>query len=184
MKQFNEIYQAYYHKAVRFANLYVRNDLIAEDIATEAMIKLWEVMKKEPVKTPDSLLLTILKNKSLDHLKMHANERKACDAMEEWHYRELKIRISTLEACAPERIFSDEIQSIMAKTLNKLPHQTQRVFRMSRFESKSGKDIAAELGITVKGVDYHIAKALKVLRIALKDYLLSCFLYLTLLFSI
>ena len=49
---------------------------------------------------------------------------------------------------------------------------------MSRFEQKSGKEIAEELGITVKGVDYHIAKALKVLRVSLKDYLpLAYFLF-------
>ena len=52
-----------------------------------------------------------------------------------------------------------------------MPLQTKRVFMMSRFEQKSGKEIAEALGITVKGVDYHIAKALKALRISLKDYL-------------
>ena len=57
------------------------------------------------------------------------------------------------------------------KTLNQLPKQTQKVFIMSRFENKSGKEIAQILGISVKGVDYHMNKALKELRIALKDYL-------------
>lgn len=42
---------------------------------------------------------------------------------------------------------------------------------MSRFENKSGKEIAQTLGISVKGVDYHMNKALKELRAALKDYL-------------
>ncbi len=91
--------------------------------------------------------------------------------MAEWQQRELSIRISTLEACNPNDIFSKEIQSILTKTLDDLPLQTKRVFMMSRFEQKSGKEIAEELGITVKGVDYHIAKALKALRISLKDYL-------------
>ena len=76
-----------------------------------------------------------------------------------------------MEACNPNDIFSKEIQSILTKTLDDLPLQTKRVFMMSRFEQKSGKEIAEELGITVKGVDYHIAKALKALRISLKDYL-------------
>jgi len=83
----------------------------------------------------------------------------------------LAIRISTLEACNPENIFSEEIRTILVKTLQELPPQTRKVFMMSRFEQKSGKEIAEMLGITVKGVDYHIAKALKALRISLKDYL-------------
>lgn len=171
VEQFNNIYLKHYSKAFRFAMLYVRNDLVAEDIATESLIKLWETMKKETVERPLSLLLTILKHKSLDYLKNRACAQEAFEALVEWRQRELSIRISTLEACDPNYILSDEIQTIMNQTLNKLPAQTKEVFSMSRFEQKSGKEIAEALSISVKGVDYHIAKALKALRISLKDYL-------------
>lgn len=169
--KFNNIYLKHYDKTFRFALLYVRNDQVAEDIATESLIKLWETMKKESVEKPLALLLTILKNKSLDYLRKQASMQEAFEGMAEWQHRELSIRISTLDACNPDDIFSEEIQSILARTLNELPPQTKKVFMMSRFEQKSGKEIAEELGITVKGVDYHIAKALKALRISLKDYL-------------
>lgn len=171
IEQFNSIYLKYYEKTFRFVRIYVRNDLVAEDIATESLIKLWETMKKEPVEKPLALLLTILKHKSLDYLRKQASMQEVFEAMAEWQQRELSIRISTLEACNPNDIFSKEIQSILTKTLDDLPLQTKRVFMMSRFEQKSGKEIAEALGITVKGVDYHIAKALKALRISLKDYL-------------
>ena len=171
IEQFNSIYLKYYEKTFRFARIYVRNDLVAEDIATESLIKLWETMKKEPVEKPLALLLTILKHKSLDYLRKQASMQEVFEAMAEWQKRELSIRISTLEACNPNDIFSKEIQSILTKTLDDLPLQTRRVFMMMRFEQKSRKEIAEELGITVKGVDYHIAKALKALRISLKDYL-------------
>lgn len=85
--------------------------------------------------------------------------------------RELDIRISTLEACNPEDIFSTEVQQIITDTLALLPEQTRRVFEMSRFENKTNREIAEELQITVKGVEYHITKALKPLRVSLKDYL-------------
>ena len=134
-------------------------------------------MKKETVEKPQALLLTILKHKSLDYLKTRTHEQEAFDNMAEWRQRELAIRISTLEACNPDYIFSKEIHSIMDDTLKKLPDQTRKVFIMSRFEGKSGKEIAEMLGITVKGVDYHIAKALKALRISLKDYFPLYFLW-------
>lgn len=171
IEQFNSIYLKYYEKTFRFARIYVRDDLVAEDIATESLIKLWETMKKETVEKPLALLLTILKHKSLDHLRKQASMQDVFETMAEWKQRELAIRISTLEACNPDYIFSKEIQSILTKTLEELPSQTCKVFMMSRFEQKSGKEIAEKLGITVKGVDYHISKALKALRISLKDYL-------------
>lgn len=56
-------------------------------------------------------------------------------------------------------------------TIHYMPEQTRRIFEMSRFENKTVKEIAEETNITAKGVEYHITKALKVLRINLKDYL-------------
>lgn len=171
VERFNSIYTKHYDRAYRFALLYVRNDQVAEDIAAESLIKLWETMKSETVEKPLALLLTILKHKSLDYLKMQISREEAFEAMAEWQQRELSIRVSTLEACNPNTIFSKEIRDIMTRTLEALPPQTRKVFEMSRFEGKSGKEIADALDITVKGVDYHIAKALKALRVSLKDYL-------------
>ena len=91
--------------------------------------------------------------------------------MTDMRQRELDMRISTLEACNPEDIFSTEVQQIVTATLALLPEQTRRVFEMSRFENKTNKEIAEELQLTVKGVEYHITKALKALRENLKDYL-------------
>jgi len=171
IRQFNDIYEKYYRKAYRFSRMYVRNDQVAEDIAAESLIKVWETMKKEAVEKPLALLLTILKHKSLDYLRKQISREEVFEALAEWQQRELSIRISTLEGCNPDDIFSIEIQTILSRTLEELPEQTRKVFIMSRFEQKSGKEIAEVLGITVKGVDYHISKALKVLRISLKDYL-------------
>lgn len=171
IEQFNRIYLRHYEKTFRFARLYVRNDQVAEDIATESLIKLWETMKKETVEKPLALLLTILKHKSLDYLRKQTSMQEVFEAMAEWQQHELSIRITTLEACNPSDIFSEEIQAILTKTLDELPSQTKKVFMMSRYEQKSGKEIAEALGLTVKGVDYHIGKALKALRVSLKDYL-------------
>ena len=70
-----------------------------------------------------------------------------------------------------QRFFSEEVNQIIQATLRTLPEQTRRVFKMSRFENKMNKEIAENLGITVKGVEYHISRALKEFRISLKDYL-------------
>jgi len=43
--------------------------------------------------------------------------------------------------------------------------------KKSRYHNQSHKEIADALGISTKAVEFHITKALKVLRVALKDYL-------------
>ena len=99
-------------------------------------------------------------------VRMHSLER-----FSELKQRELQIRLSSMEACNPESIYSDEIQTIVDSTLATLPLLTQQIFKMSRFENKSVQEIASETSLTQKGVEYHITKSLKALRSSLKDYL-------------
>ena len=148
---FNSIYERNYRRSFLFTKSYVHDDMAAEDIVAESLVKYWRLSLSQEAETSETLLLTILKNKALDYLRHKVIHESAIENIMELNDRELNIRVSTLEACDPEEIFSHEIQS--------------------RFENKTVKEIAEETNITAKGVEYHITKALKVLRINLKDYL-------------
>jgi len=171
---FNAVYTAYYRKSFLFVKSYVHDELVAEDIVSESLIKLWERMKSQPVEHVSSYLFAILKNSALDHLKHEVVARKAFKSLNEYLTREHEIRISVLQACDPSEIFSSEIQQIIQSTLTSLPKKSRKVFEMSRFQNKTNKEIAAVFNISVKGVDYHIALTLKALRVSLKDYLPLC----------
>jgi RNA polymerase sigma-70 factor (ECF subfamily) len=176
--EFNVLYKQFYRKAFCFTKSYVHDDLVAEDITSESLIKLWEQIRRTEIHHPGVFLLTILKNKSLDYLKHKVIKETAFDELKNIHQTELDMRISMLEACDPEEIFAKEIQQIVEDTLAQFPEQTRLVFEMSRFGNQSNKEIAEELGFTVKNVEYHITKVLKVLRTSLKDYLpLFCFFF-------
>lgn len=145
--------------------------MAAEDIVAEALVRLWEAAKKEAIDHPLSLLLTILKNGSLNYLKHQEVRQSAMESISSKMVRDLNYRITTLQACDPEELFSEEITRIIQDTLHSLPEQTRKVFEMSRYESLSVKEIAEKLSISPKSVEYHITKSLKSLRIALKEYL-------------
>ena len=168
---FNEIYTAYYRKSYLYVKSYIHDDMAAEDIVSEALIKLWERMKHETVYPIRPFLFAILKNQSLDYLKHQTIKRGIHDTITKALNRELEIRTTTLEASDPNDIFSSEIQQIIETTLNLLPVKTREIFIMSRFEKKPHKEIVALYHVSVKGVDYHIMQAVIKLRSALKDYL-------------
>ncbi|MDR2913782.1 MAG: RNA polymerase sigma-70 factor [Tannerella sp.] len=178
INNFNEIYTKYYKSSFLFAKSYVHDDMVAEDITSESLISLWQTMKKETVINPPNLLLVILKNNVLNYLKHQAVHQKVMESFSAKMVRDLNYRIATLDACDPEEIFSTEISEIVEKTLETLPEQTCRIFEMSRHENLSVKEIAEQLSISSKSVEYHITKSLKALRIALKDYLFFYFLLL------
>lgn len=167
---YKKFYTIYYDKCFLFAKSYVHNDLVAEDIASEALIKLWELSEIEEIENPSRLLYIILRNRALDYLKHEKIKNEALASISAHANRELEIRISTLEASDPDKIFSKDIQDIIHTTISELPEQTRVIFEMSRFKNIQKKEIADHFKITIKGVDYHISKALASLRESLKDY--------------
>ena len=83
----------------------------------------------------------------------------------------LAFRIRTLQDCDPQELFSEELQQLVRQTLQRLPEQTRLIFLKSRMEGKKNSEIAEEMGISQKTVEYHVSQALKALRKQLKDYL-------------
>jgi RNA polymerase sigma-70 factor (ECF subfamily) len=167
---FKSFFVSYYNRCFLFVKSYVHDDWAAEDIASEALIKLWEMTKLQEIENPKTLLFTIMKHKALDYLKHESIKQDALTSLADYSKRELDIRISTLDACNPETIFATDIQEIIHTTLSNLPEQTRKIFEMNRFQNQSKKEIAEKLEISIKGVDYHISKALKSLRENLQDY--------------
>lgn len=168
---FQELYDNWYKRSFAFAKSYVQDEMVAEDLVSEALIRLWKMMSEKEIEYPQALLLTLLKNKALDYLRRETMRQTIEENLADAYQRELSIRISTLEACNPEDVFSNEINEIIRQTLESLPEQTRRIFEMSRFDSLSVREIALKEGVTPKAVEYHITKSLKALRISLKDYL-------------
>lgn len=167
---FKKFYTFYFNRCFLFAKSYVHNDLVAEDITSEALIRLWELSENEEIEKPSRLLYTVLKNKALDYLKHEKIKQNALLSISTDTMRELEIRISTLEASNPDKIFRNDIQEIIETTISSLPRQTRLIFEMSRFENIPKKEIADYFNITTKGVDYHISRAISLLRESLKDY--------------
>lgn len=171
IKQFNRIFNEYKENFILFANSYVRDPMVAEDIYMESMLTFWQKMPELGKDTNiPAYILTIVKNKALNHLRHKAVEVDVHSQLADLQQREIAMNISSLEACDPEHIFADDVQRIIDNTLKDMPENIRTIFRLSRFSTLTNKDIAARFNITEKGVEYHITNVLKNLRLALKDY--------------
>jgi RNA polymerase sigma-70 factor (ECF subfamily) len=172
---FADFYKKHYRKAFLFAKSYVHDPWAAEDIASDALIHFRDIREKHEIDHPLTFLLAIVKNKSIDHLRRELTRQEALATMSDTGLREINTRITTLEAFQPEDVYTEEILAIVKATLNSLPAKTKKIFLMSRFRDMSRKEIASALGLTPKGVEYHLSVALQKLRAALKDYLPTFF---------
>ena len=171
---FSNFFHENQEKFLSFAYSYIRDWQEAEDILMESMVTLWENREKWEVDSNmHALLLTIIKNKCLNYLAHVQVRLRAEEEINTHRQRELDLRISTLEACEPDTIFDTEIQHIVKKALMRMPEQSRKIFILSRYQNTPNKVIAEQLGISLKSVEFHITKALKILRTELKDYLIS-----------
>jgi RNA polymerase sigma-70 factor (ECF subfamily) len=168
----DELYRHFYKRLLAFAVSYLHDEEEAENIVQDAFVMLWE---RHDTLRPDSniraWLLTVVKNRILNHIDRMKRRAEAEQVYSEQITRDVELSIMSLSACEPEQMFGDEAERLVGEALAGLPEQTRRVVVMSRFDDLSNKEIAERLNISVKGVEYHITQALKKLRLYLKDYM-------------
>lgn len=170
--EFEDNYSQYFRRCVLFARSYVFDQKIAESIAADALSLYWERRSAgEEIQMVLPFLFSVIRNKALRHLRHERLKSKVHDDMSRDIRDELQFRIEALESCDPHTLFAGDVQKILHDTLDSLGRKTDRVFELSRFHGMTNREIAEKMGITEKTVEYHISKALKALRISLKDYL-------------
>ncbi|MCC8187158.1 MAG: RNA polymerase sigma-70 factor [Bacteroides sp.] len=174
MKNFSVFFQENRERFLTFTYSYVRDQADAEDILMDSMVALWENRNRwDHHANLHTIFLTIIKNKALNYLAHQQVKIHAAQEITSHQQRELNLRIATLEACDPDLIFDRDIQELLQQALNKLPKQSREIFLLSRFHHLTNKEIAQQLGLSVKSVEFHMTRSLKILRLELKDYLMS-----------
>lgn len=172
LQSFNNLFIEYQVKFLNFASTYVVDRMAAEDIVMEAIMYYWENRKRLSSDiVPPAYILTSIKNKCLNYLRDRQTYKDVSEKIREHEAWRLSLQISTLEACNPNELLSEEMHKLVNDALNKLPNTTRRIFIMRRFEEKSYREIASEMNMSVKGIEYHMAKAADLLRKDLKEFL-------------
>lgn len=165
---FTEIFLAYNCRLKRFICSYTNNSTLAEDVVQETFILLWEIREiLNPEKSLLAFLLTIAKNKALNALKKQKSNLTSQTKYRNVMYREMEVNIQSMEYLLPHGLIVKDIESIIKKTLSGLPSKTREIFEMSRYGGIKNKDIAEQLSISIKTVEYHLSKALCELKVSI-----------------
>ncbi len=173
----HNLMQKYEKSFFRFAYSYIGDPEAAEDYVLESFMDYWD--NRHTFTEKDNLpayILTVVKHKCLNHLRHRKYQDSASSHIRNLHQWELDLQINSLESCDPKEMFTSEIYEIVKKTLAGLPSMTREIFYLSRFQNKCRKEISDTMNISVKGVEYHLSKALTALKVNLKDYIILLFL--------
>lgn len=163
-KAFENLFREYYPYLCSFAKKYVDDIDESKDIVHNVFLNLWQ--KQGELDSERSLkpyLFKAVHNRCLNHIR----DRKKIvrhDLMMEDEPLESFIESS-------DYLEQSELELKIAKCIDELPDSCRHIFKLSRFEEKKYKEIADQMGISVKTVEGQMTKALKILRTQLADYL-------------
>ena len=129
---------------------------IAEDLAQDVFIKLWNIRQTICEATIKSLVFTVANNIVTDHLRRYIRRRAYND------YAMYSSEVSTNSTA--ERVNADDIAETELKIVTAMPLKRRQVYMLSRYEDKSVDDIAAELNMGRRTVETHLFIGRKMMR--------------------
>lgn len=139
-----------------------RNQHACEDMVQELFIELWEKKNTLKIRSLKSYLFVAIKNKALMAIrsgKVFLDESVLFELCSEYE--------------TDQKLIAEELADILNSSINKLPLRCQTVFKLSRFEKLSNRQIAERLNISVKTVESQMTIALSRLKSSSFEYFIG-----------
>lgn len=151
-----ELYDRYWNELFQTAYRKIQSREVAEELVQDLFINLWERREALDVKHPQGYLHTAIRYAVIDYIRLNARQSDFVEFQEAFS----SLNYNALE----EELSYNDLVYRVEDELRKMPEKTQEVFRLSRFEGQSIREISDQLSLTPKAIEYHLSKALKILR--------------------
>ena len=161
---FERVFKDYYERLCNYANTFLNDMDEAEEMVQGTFLTLWEKRENIDIHTSvKSYLYQAVHNQSLNRIK-HLQVKQAHGDYVKYHSEDITLDSS-------QNFLTEELEQQINTAIESLPPQCQTVFKLSRFENLTYAEISEQLNISVKTIENHMGKALKIMREQLKDYL-------------
>jgi RNA polymerase sigma-70 factor (family 1) len=154
---FQKIFGLYSKPLYLFSLSYLKSKEAAEDVVQEVFLKLWN--NREQIKTDTSFqayLFTI----ALNSVRKHFNKLGRINELK----HEILIDFSGQKPEFDDRRDYQALIDKLHEMIERMPVKRRQVFIKKKIEEKSLIEIAEELQIDAKTVEYHITQAMKFLK--------------------
>lgn len=164
------LFRRYYKPLCSHAIRYVYSKEIAEDLVSDVFCKFWKNESYKNITSSfRSYLFRSVRNTAFTYLRSEFN---TVEKSEKYEMVEVTENLKADSICMYE-----ETLARVKLLVDSMPPQCKKIFLLSRFESKSNKEIAEELNLSLKTIEAHMGKALGIMRKGLKDYITLIFIY-------
>jgi RNA polymerase sigma-70 factor (ECF subfamily) len=159
---FTEIYNRYWKKLIALAYSHTKDKYLAEEIVQEVFLSLWNRKKAVDIKSLNAYLATAVKFSIFKYVNSRNRQAKIIDT----------ITKNAAYDLPDDLLQAKFLEEYINQIVELLPEKCRLVYQYSRKRGMSVPEIAAEMSIAGKTVEAHLTKALKVLRLNLKELLM------------
>ncbi|MDF1546902.1 MAG: RNA polymerase sigma-70 factor [Bacteroidales bacterium] len=149
-KVYEALFYDYYPSLIRFAEGYVFNRQVCEDIVQSTFIFIWEnVNKIEITSSFKAYLYTTIKNKCLNHLRaIHIQDKHNLLYLE-----------ATLNSHDTSKIEDPEILKKIDIAISELPEKMANIFKLKYLQGKKNSEVAEILQVSENTVKTQLQRA-------------------------
>jgi RNA polymerase sigma-70 factor (ECF subfamily) len=166
-EEFKSLFDTYFEDVRRYVFYRSANDDIATDIAQDTFLRIWEKQMTIDPKRVKGLLFKIAGD---IFISQYRREQVAFN-----FFNTFKPNNKSL---TPEdEINFQELTKAYDAALKTMPEKQRTVFLMSRIDELKYKEIADQLGLSVKAIEKRMSQALEHLKIHLKDKMTGLILF-------
>ena len=161
---FEELFKQTFPRMLGYCRLFIHDQAQANDLVQECFVRLWEKRATiSPNQSVESLLFVMLRNRCLNYLRDQKNELidKSISAIGE---NELQHLYQLDFTGREEKTLEESLIEAIRESVENLPEKRKLVFIKAKIEGKKNKDVAEELGISVKAVEKHLHQAKEQIR--------------------
>ena len=159
ISSFRTAYYSYHEKLYFYVMRHTQSPWLAEETVQLTFIKLWENRARLSSDTPlPQVIFRIAKSTMIDLLRKEGRRKTQVIPL-----AEQAPHLAHLTGENPDLSKKDELQQVF-KTIEQMAPVRKAVFKLSRIDGRSHKEIAEQLSISPKTVENHIGRALRQLR--------------------
>jgi RNA polymerase sigma-70 factor (family 1) len=162
---FTEIYHRYWQQLLAIAWKHTHDESSAKEIVQEVLINLWDRRASHSIEQLGNYLATAIK---FSVFKLYHQQQRRKNILGNI------FRIT--QSADEEQIYARLLEDYINGVVETLPEKCRQVYKRSRIEGQSAREIAVELNISEKTVEAHLTKALKQIRLSLRHINMMFFL--------
>lgn len=158
------LFHQYYDDLCRYTLVFTKDIVIAENIVQDLFVYLWEHRQTIEIHLSfESYLYQASRYKALNYKRDQSRKEEKLPFLLEQN--SFKVSVG-----ADEAIEYKELNQILYKAIELLPSRCQQIFRLSRTNELSYREIAELMDISISTVDNQINTAIKKIKTHVKRY--------------